>query len=290
MRSFSFLYRSRSAFNRRMWSPFLSLSSASVANSRTTRSFSLRTCCSFSFMCVSACTCAPVFERIRTKSPFRASIFSCNAPFSILSCSKSTRNKPAASSSLSRTFSSVFASRRRSFAFNSRAFRAASSATFSSFSRRSITSSDKPLPGAPGYSAALATSALYATNAANVSDCLRVRKASSALISSADAWNSSFANWSSSDLVRHPARALRYLIFRCAASAGAIVSSVVCSVDAAGGDVEYALPLVLERCAAIAFSRLSFLASKSWRNRSSVASVSASFNAGSSRVTTGACA
>ena len=44
IRSFSFLYLSLSAFNRRMWSPFSSDCSASVASSLTIRSFSFLTC------------------------------------------------------------------------------------------------------------------------------------------------------------------------------------------------------------------------------------------------------
>mmetsp|Transcript_49452 Transcript_49452/g.100431 ORF Transcript_49452/g.100431 Transcript_49452/m.100431 type:complete len:219 (-) Transcript_49452:118-774(-) len=78
--------------------------SASVAL-RPALSFSMN--CSFSRTCVRICTVVVVFLRSFSSSSLRSSIFSFRLWFSILSCSKSIKCRPSASSSFWRSVCSI---------------------------------------------------------------------------------------------------------------------------------------------------------------------------------------
>mmetsp|Transcript_808 Transcript_808/g.3125 ORF Transcript_808/g.3125 Transcript_808/m.3125 type:complete len:467 (-) Transcript_808:152-1552(-) len=236
-------------------------------------------------MCVSVCTRDPVLARSRTKSSLRAAIFSRSAPFSILSCSKSTRDSPAASSSLSRTFSSVRASRRRNLAFVTRSRLTIASAARSFPSRDSTASSDNPLPGLPGYSAALATSALYVSNATTVASRFADRASRSARTSAHVAACPSAASAIASRARRQPADALAYPILLCAAS-GSFASAIAAPPPPPSAPSEYRV-LARERCAARARSSSAFLPANSRRDISSASSSSIRWSSSGGRSSRG---
>mmetsp|Transcript_26757 Transcript_26757/g.72291 ORF Transcript_26757/g.72291 Transcript_26757/m.72291 type:complete len:233 (+) Transcript_26757:455-1153(+) len=80
---------------------------SSPSSSSRSPLFSFSTHCSFSRTCVRICTVVVVFLRSLSSSSLRSSIFSFKLWFSILSCSKSMRCRPSASSSFCRSVCSM---------------------------------------------------------------------------------------------------------------------------------------------------------------------------------------
>mmetsp|Transcript_17734 Transcript_17734/g.29809 ORF Transcript_17734/g.29809 Transcript_17734/m.29809 type:complete len:223 (-) Transcript_17734:438-1106(-) len=136
MRVFSARFTSRSSFSRFRPSRLPCNSESSPSSSSRSTSFSFCTNCNFSFRCVSTCTVVVVFLRSLRSSSLRSSIFSFSDWFSILSCSKSMRCSPSASSSLAFKCASSFFIWLRSVMFLRRT-RSTSCSFFSSWLMRS---------------------------------------------------------------------------------------------------------------------------------------------------------
>mmetsp|Transcript_34821 Transcript_34821/g.88242 ORF Transcript_34821/g.88242 Transcript_34821/m.88242 type:complete len:215 (+) Transcript_34821:332-976(+) len=161
--------------------PSLSRRSDSCASSSSSwpasAPFSFSTNCSFSRTCVRICTVVVVFLRSLSSSSLRSSIFSFRLWFSILSCSKSMRCRPSASSSFCLSVCSMRFSWLDKWMFFKR-----TRCTSSSFSWSSCSScaSSLSLMGRPVLecSALLATSSLKCLYALAMSSARLMRSSS----------------------------------------------------------------------------------------------------------------